>query len=491
MNKRLFIASLLILINLTLFGAYGTTPRARIRIANLELAEPVTLDTLDQMQQIYASQPTNDRKAQYVNYILDNTENNITVEQKIEQVKNIAQIIGNDLSLHSGWLYNTDQDQVDWLQTQKTKIAQKLSQLQWQATSWGMKVLYSTVWWSTIYLGVILAAYLAQDQMQQLNPKYEQKAYGDLAWMPIETVLNLSQSAIIVAKDAITGETTQKNVTMAVGMAVAAAKTAGEFGSQAIETIGRKGADRAQKDLHALANQVAESTEPTPPSWSEVLFGKGNGTGPKENKATAPQKNKAATPQKENKVAAPKTDKSAGSKASSPQLSVTEIHKRKSDLAQAKPAKEEAVKEVTLKSIGNEVIDWLNKRNVKSIDTYVEDEFNKIEQQNAVNEVKLEQLTNKLQKDLAEENQRLQYLDKADRDAKIKNMAIEKSMELKREKDRMDLDIQHRATDLELYKQKELNRVLRDKYIENAPTKKSQSNSSGSNLSNIDPMPDM
>lgn len=492
MNKRLFIASLLILTNLILFSASGSAPRARARIANQELAEPISLNTLDQMQQIYASQGTNDRKALYINYILEDAENNITIEQKISQIKNLATIIANDLSLHRGWLYNNDQAQVDWLQTQQTKIAQKLSQLQWQAKSWGMKTLYSTAWWTTIYLGVILAAYLAQNQMQNLNPEYEQKAYGELAWMPIETILNLSQKSANIVYEAIAGETTQKNVKMAVGMAIAAAKTAGEFGSEAIDTIGRKGADRAQKDLHAVAKKVVKSTEPTPPSWSEIAFGKANGNKSKEDNATPQKQNKPAAAGKAS-AQQEKTDAQRQNKANASgarQQSVTQIHTRQNDINEAlysePPAREPEPTVSFFKGIANSVIDTLNERNIKAIDSYVQNENNLAAQQAAADKVALAQLREKQQNEIFEEAQRVEHFDQARKELLLNNLIIEKNNEYNQEVNRRNIALQKRLTAANIYENEEKLRVIREKYLADEPAYQPQSKQSNFD---IDPMP--
>jgi hypothetical protein len=296
MNARLFITSLLMLTNLTLFGAYGAFNPANPAIggqiivpqyvvnqgpiapAQNVVANPAVagqpglpnLFTLNQIQQGYAAQATNDLKAQYISYILDNNDNNFTIGQKIAQTQNLATIIAHDISLYSGWLYNTDQAQVDWLKEQKTRIAHRLSRLQWQATHWGVRALWNTAIIGTCCFAALLLASIGQEQYKRFDPNYKLQTVGELAWMPIEGILNIAQDAIIATKDIITGETAQQNVKMGVGMTIAAIKTAGNIGSEALSAVATKGIDRVQSDLHDLAEYTYKNTQ-DPPLWSEAF----------------------------------------------------------------------------------------------------------------------------------------------------------------------------------------------------------------------------
>lgn len=279
MNKRFYIISLLILTNSWLLQSAAMPTRTRIRAdIDQDLStdqRDVNIYTLDQIHQLYAGPPTNDKKAQAINYILDNSNPSITIADKISQAKILAKIINNDISLHSGWIYNDpkNQPQIDWLYEQQTKIYNRISQLQWQAKSFGEQALWTTAKWATIYLGIILAAHLSQGQLSKITGKDFQFTYGDLAWMPIEKLLDFAKNAVIFTKDTLTGETAQQGAAMALAMA----KTAGNIAYDGLTTIGTKGKARlgsnakdvvnlVQSGVHNASKNLAEISNPTPPS---------------------------------------------------------------------------------------------------------------------------------------------------------------------------------------------------------------------------------
>lgn len=300
MDKRLYIISLLIIADVSLFSAYNAIQRSSARATNQQAAQQGAManfnfihqapqvqapriaraamnnDTnnpadaenpfsLHAMQQMYASQPTNYEKAQYINSVLDYDSQDITIHQKIDQAKNLLRIMNNELSLHSGWLYNTDEAQVSWLRTQKSKINHRLSEFQWQAKHWSEQALWKTAYIGSAILGAIFAAYLAQYKYQEMDPTYEIKSFGELSWMPVEQLITMAQALVTPAQYAVGG------VLQGASMAVTGTKALADYIREAGETIAIKGADRAQKDLHTLAKNVAKSTEPTPPSWSNLV----------------------------------------------------------------------------------------------------------------------------------------------------------------------------------------------------------------------------
>lgn len=267
MNKRFFIINLLLITNLTLHASSvpirtrnqaTRSPWTNQGVANDQLS---ATQLLDQIHQGYASQSNNEGKAGFINYILNNEDPNITVEQKIAQAQTLARVVAADISMRSGWIYNNpeEQPQIDWLKYQQTIISNKIAELQWQAKSFGEKTAWQTAKYASMYLGVILAAYLSQGQMSKITGTEYNASYGDLAWMPIESFLNFAKNAMITTKNVATGETAQKSAAMALALT----KAAGEYGYAAGKTIATKGQARfateaaeAQKAIHEATQSV-------------------------------------------------------------------------------------------------------------------------------------------------------------------------------------------------------------------------------------------
>ena len=252
MNKKLLLAGLLIIQNIGLINASSSS-----------------INLFKTINQVYASQPTNVDKTKYINLILDN--NTISLKDKIANIQALTKVITNDITNNTGWLYNDDQSQIDWLYEQKAKISNKLSELEWQAKSYAERAAWKTAKYTSIYLGIILAAYLSQDQLSKITGNEEKYAYGDLAWMPIEKVLELAKSAVLntaeATKNAVTGETAQK----AAALGLAIGQTAGEYVYDAASTVGTKGLDTLQTGIHTTSQNVADATKPVPPTWSNQI----------------------------------------------------------------------------------------------------------------------------------------------------------------------------------------------------------------------------
>jgi hypothetical protein len=253
MKKLFFTTFLLLFIQSTLIAPSTVISRGTQTVATGNSV------MMTQLQQGYASQEDNILKAQYINGILD-SDNGANIEKKIKQANILIKIINNDIALHTdGWLYNSDQAQIDWLKEQKIKIKNRINQFQWQAQSFGMKALWQTAKWSTIYLGIILAAYVAKDQFIFIGNDGNQyrPTYGQLAWMPLESLLDLAKNAVLATKDTVTSSPVQNSLAMA---AVLANKTK-EGIIEAADTIKEKGSLKIQKNLHSLSNYFAGLTE--------------------------------------------------------------------------------------------------------------------------------------------------------------------------------------------------------------------------------------
>ncbi len=227
------------------------------------------INDLATMQQAYAIQPDNMTKALYITSVLDNDADNVTIQQKIEQAQNLLKIIDGQISLLSGWLWNdpTNENQIAWLKEQRSKIKTSLYRLQEQSRTFGVNFALSTAKWTTLYLGIILAAYLAQDQYKAVNPNYKKLEYGDLAWVPIEQLFDLAKMAVVKTTDAVTGPTAQK----AFGMSAAGAKAIVSGIGSAATTIASKTTDKMQSNTYETAKYIAEKSKPTPPSWKETF----------------------------------------------------------------------------------------------------------------------------------------------------------------------------------------------------------------------------
>lgn len=232
---------------------------------------------LNKVNQAYAGQPTNERKAQFINSVLDNED--IALENKIIQIQALVKVITADIRLNSGWFYNDDQTQIDWLYEQQVKVSNKLSDIQWQVKSYAEKAAWNTAKYTSMYLGVILAAYLAQDQLSKeqlfkFSGSEVKSTFGELSLMPIELIIKLAKSAVIntaeFTKNTVTGETAQK--TAAIGLA--AGKAAGELVYDAATTIGTKGINSLQSEVHEVSQSIAHASEPIPPTWLDTLLGK-------------------------------------------------------------------------------------------------------------------------------------------------------------------------------------------------------------------------
>ncbi|MBV8661399.1 MAG: hypothetical protein JO129_04610 [Candidatus Dependentiae bacterium] len=257
MNKRLYVASFLILI------CSAQLPAAGIPHRNNQFAMNNFLNSqgIDPVYQGYWIQFDNRAKEQYINFVLQNNANNVSIQQKITEIQSLLRAISDDISSHTGWFYNDpeDQIQIDWLQEHKNVINQRLAELQWQAKSFGEKATLTTAKWATVYLGVVLAAYLALNQFSKITGTEMTLTYGDLAWMPIEQLLSLAQKALIITKDVVTSQPAQQ----AAAATLSAAQGLAEYGLEAAQTIAIKSAQAAQVGVHKGALAIAELTKPT------------------------------------------------------------------------------------------------------------------------------------------------------------------------------------------------------------------------------------
>lgn len=284
MNKKFLTISLLIICSLSLLDASSSSKGNLGNIMTINSStmtdDIAPVDMLNALQKAYYNQPNNASKTKFINNVLEMTDGDVLIEKKISEVQALYKIISADINLRSGWFYNNPEEQpnLDWLQKEKNKITTRLAQLEWQAKSFGLRATLQTAKWATIYLGIILAAYLSQEQLSKMmgdatGQKYH-ASFGDLAWMPIDSILELAKNATLFTVNTLTGETAQKAAVMALAMA----QTAGQYTYEAAATIGAKGQEKLQSGsnslinslqtgIHSTAQAVANVSDSTPPSW--------------------------------------------------------------------------------------------------------------------------------------------------------------------------------------------------------------------------------
>jgi len=258
MNKKLILCALLTVIN-TINIQSGAGFNRRFFTNQQNQATPT--NTVDQIHQMYASQPDNQSKAYFINQLLD--ENNITLEEKIANIEGLIRVINADISLHSGWLWNTpeDQIQIDWLYEKQAYIKTRLAELQWQAASFGYKTSVTTAKYMSIYLGIILAAYLSQYQLAKITGDNSTYGFGELAMMPIEQIISLATNATITTTNALTGPTAQKIIGGLYSGTLAAAKTIGDYIADAASVIGEQTPKAIKNGVHDIAENLANLTD--------------------------------------------------------------------------------------------------------------------------------------------------------------------------------------------------------------------------------------
>jgi hypothetical protein len=279
---------------------------------NPPLQAAIAVQDLAGMQQIYASQPTNIARALYISAVLDNDANNITIEQKINQAKILVKIVNSQISLLSGWFWTEPANipQINWLGEQKKRINASIQQLEEQSMSFGMKFAWKTAKWTTLYLGIILAAYVGQTQLnnylrkQPNSPDTYQNSYADLAVMPVEQLLSLAKFATIQTYGAATGPTAQKAVSIAGNAAKAGYQAAGSAASGIQKRI--------VGDINVQAKEIVKATESKPGKPDQYPSAQNSQrSAPANSQSNSADKGQAGT-NKEDKDKEPKLSKDPG-----------------------------------------------------------------------------------------------------------------------------------------------------------------------------------
>jgi len=176
--------------------------------------------------------------------------------------------------------------------------------------SFGMKLAWKTAKWTTLYLGIILAAYVGQTQLNNYlrkepnSPDTYQNSYADLAVMPVEQLLSLAKFATIQTYGAATGPTAQKAVSIASNAAKAGYQAAGSAASGIQKRI--------VGDINQQAKEIAKATEPKPGKPGQYAPAKSSQRPAPANSQSNSTDNSQAGTNKEEKDKEPKLSKDPG-----------------------------------------------------------------------------------------------------------------------------------------------------------------------------------
>lgn len=168
--------------------------------------------TIEELRRQLIAQPTHAAKAEFIARILEHqiepvnpASQPVTVGQQITNAQNLSTIIQQEISLRSGYLWNSSENQpeIEWLKNQKTLIDHKISLLKWQARTFGERTLWTTVKWLAIYFGVIATIYAAQPYIEssynELYPekeKYKPKSISELTFLGPNALWDTTSQAV-------------------------------------------------------------------------------------------------------------------------------------------------------------------------------------------------------------------------------------------------------------------------------------------------------
>ncbi len=151
----------------------------RDTVATDSFVEPENLAEI--FKAYFTIQKGHQGKVLFINQILDNEEDGLSLDQKITQIKALLSVIDDKIKELSGWLYNSAQSQkeIDWLQEQKGKIAYKLSLLEWQSKTFAEKATHVGIIsakYAALAFGIIMGTLLVQQKLGYFDTKHEQLA---------------------------------------------------------------------------------------------------------------------------------------------------------------------------------------------------------------------------------------------------------------------------------------------------------------------------
>ncbi len=274
------------------------TQPAKLKDTAIQKENSQDIADLMNMQNAYASQPTNLKKALYISSVLNDTSETLTIQDKINQAENLLKILAAEKALYRSWWPNAQEKaQKQWLEEQIITVQEKLSHLQSQASMFGLPTLYQTVQWTSVWLGTAFLIYLAlnatNDYYNKKDPKHPNQYkydYVDIATLPVSQFYALAKWAAIQGTTALTAPSKPQaeNPLLAMGANAAAniAAASAKALSQAQNTI--------QKDAHALGKYVVTVTTPAKPLTPEQLIAQKKSEFEKEQQEIAHHQKQAA-----------------------------------------------------------------------------------------------------------------------------------------------------------------------------------------------------
>lgn len=276
MYKKLCIAILLIMTTQNFIDATQTRPKPQQVAQKNPL--PATQDIADlmQMQNAYASQSTNVKKALYISSVLNDASDTLTIQNKINQAKNLLKILAAEKTLYRSW-WPTEEEiaQKQWIEEQRIVVQEKLSRLQSQASMFGLPTLYQTVQWTSVWLGTAFLIYIAlnatNDYYNKKDPQHPNQYkydYVDIATLPVSQFYALAKWAAIQGTTTLTAPSKSQAENPLLAMSANAAANIAAASAKALS--GAK--ETIQKDAHALGKYVVTVTAPAKPLTAEQLL---------------------------------------------------------------------------------------------------------------------------------------------------------------------------------------------------------------------------
>lgn len=158
-----------------------------------------TLKTVLDMQHAFESEPDIITKNRFITLLLAEnvaeTQNGITILEKISYLINLRKIIKSNISLYSGWIWNEPENEeyIQWLKTQLNLINETIKKLEWQAASFGYKATVKTATLMSYYLAAVFLAYAAQYQYAQSHNLSPENDISQIAVLPITSMIDLAK----------------------------------------------------------------------------------------------------------------------------------------------------------------------------------------------------------------------------------------------------------------------------------------------------------
>ena len=206
------------------------------------------------MQRAYHQKINNVDKAEFINSILHNEKAELSTQ--IQSIKILQKVVNNDIRSHKGWLWNEDQEKINWLYQQQEKISARLAELEWKQYP-VLETIYPYAKYASFYLAFCLAAYLSQEKISETFGTNYNYSYGEITWMPLEQILLLAKQLTILGKDvAITGGTLGKQ---AAGIGYAIGSTGASGIVEAGSTIAKNSLIFAHNESLNAANFFEQS----------------------------------------------------------------------------------------------------------------------------------------------------------------------------------------------------------------------------------------